>query len=175
MSHRRCYSSWIEEPEQMNNANDLKAYLETHCLGRSAAQTAEQIRLQVKTTDARTLRKLAKQLRYAGEPICSHASDGYWWAETTEDLKLAIGFLKGRALNSLKQVGQLKKIAFPNVAGQMSLDLPEPLLVEIPEALHAALQRYQAANPDKTSGEVFQQALRQYLAQHKAQEKPCDG
>lgn len=147
----------------MNKANELKTYLSTHCLGRSSAQTAAQITQSVRACDSRQVREWAMQLRHKGEPVCSHSSDGYWWANSPEDLSLAMGFLKGRALNSLRQVSQLKKIALPGVVGQLSLPLPESLLVEIPEELHQALLRYQAAHPASDLNQVLTQALALFL------------
>jgi hypothetical protein len=147
----------------MNKANDLKTYLEAHCLGRSSAQTAAQITQSVRACDSRQVREWAMQLRHQGEPVCSHSSDGYWWANSPEDLSLAMGFLKGRALNSLRQVSQLKKIALPGVVGQLSLALPESLLVEIPEELHLALLRYQVDHPGQDLNQVLTQALALFL------------
>ena len=159
----------------MNNANDLKRYLETYCLGRSSAQVASAILRTCPTLTDRQIRTWAKQLRLAGEPICSDSYIGYWWANTADELSATMLMLKRRALGSLKQASHLKRFALPGVVGQLALDLPEPLLVEMPEELHSALLRYQVNHPSAQQNEIIVQALTLFLASAKAQEfQPCD-
>jgi FlaA1/EpsC-like NDP-sugar epimerase len=78
---------------------------------------------QLGTTDhlERVVRKVVKQLRLAGEPICAHPSDGYFMAETAEELEHTCNFLHARAVSSLQAESQLRKISVADLLSRYTL------------------------------------------------------
>lgn len=117
----------------------------------------------------RTVRKLVKQLRLAGEPVCTHSAWGYWWASSPEELEAACQFLKGKAMSSLVQVSRLRRFTLPELAGQMTLptapaeQAPVASIVELPGDLVALVDHYLG----RVGGDVdllVSIALAEYLA-----------
>jgi hypothetical protein len=75
--------------------------------------------------DERRLRQVIEQLRRQGHPICGHPQTGYHLAANPVELDRTCEFLFGRALSSLEQISALKKIALPDLRGQLGLPLPQ--------------------------------------------------
>lgn len=74
-----------------------------------APELAAQILKRIPTeADTRNVRRLVKQLRLAGEPICSHSNRGYWWAANPEELEVACEFLRGSCLCSISRLMSLR-------------------------------------------------------------------
>lgn len=71
--------------------------------------------------DERRLRALVTELRLQGHHVCAHPRDGYFMAETPEELDATCEFLYDRALASLTQISRMKKIALPDLRGQLHL------------------------------------------------------
>lgn len=74
--------------------------------------------------DTSPLRRLIRKLRRQGEAICStndKYNPGYYLAETPEELAEFIGRHERRGLASLGQVAKLRKIALPELLGQLQL------------------------------------------------------
>lgn len=69
----------------------------------------------------RTLRSLITALRLEGQHICGTPESGYFIAATAAELDTTCEFLYGRALTSLAQIARMKKIAMPDLRGQMHL------------------------------------------------------
>jgi hypothetical protein len=61
-------------------------------------------------TQERELREIIRKLRLAGQPICTHSAHGYWWASSPNDLEAACGFLRGKAMSSLRQISKLHRL-----------------------------------------------------------------
>lgn len=76
--------------------------------------------------DTSELRRLIRKLRRIGEPICSTSNKynpGYYLAETPEELAEFIDRHESRGLTSLDQAAKLRKIALPELLGQLQLRL----------------------------------------------------
>jgi hypothetical protein len=69
----------------------------------------------------RVLRKTVELLRKDGHAIVALPSDGYFIARDRTELDDAIAFLRARALTSLVQIRQLKRLAAPELHGQRRL------------------------------------------------------
>jgi hypothetical protein len=72
----------------------------------------------------RQLRQAVEQLRLQGHRVCSHPESGYFLAESATELNRACGFLVDRAMTSLRQVCAMKRVALPDLRGQLGLELP---------------------------------------------------
>ena len=69
----------------------------------------------------RKLRACIEHLRSQGHPVCATPGDGYFMAANDEELKETCEFLRGRALTSLRQENAMRRIALPELAGQLGL------------------------------------------------------
>lgn len=70
----------------------------------------------------RRVRTLATELREEGIAVCAHPSVGYFMAANDEELeRYCISFLRSRAMRSLHLICRLKKIALPDLIGQLRL------------------------------------------------------
>ncbi|TVO70870.1 hypothetical protein FHP88_15560 [Sedimenticola selenatireducens] len=90
--------------------------------GISAQELAEAcMQRSVMPGDLRQLRKVIQQLRGDGHHICAHPATGYFIAENAEELDATCEFLYDRAISSLKQISRMKKVAMPDIRGQLRL------------------------------------------------------
>lgn len=74
--------------------------------------------------DTSELRRLIRKERRRGEPICSMSdkyNPGYYLADTPEELEEFIRRHERRGLTSLAQVAKLRRIALPELLGQLKL------------------------------------------------------
>jgi hypothetical protein len=69
----------------------------------------------------RQVRKVVTELRLRGQHICGAPSTGYYMAASDADLDSTCELLYERALTSLRQVAAMKRIAMPDLRGQMRL------------------------------------------------------
>lgn len=69
----------------------------------------------------RQIRQHISDLREDGHAICGHPKDGYFIAETAEELQHTCEFLHRRALHSLALEARLKKIPLADLLGQFHL------------------------------------------------------
>lgn len=69
----------------------------------------------------RHLRHVIEALRRQGHRICAHPSHGYFLAETDAELDESCEFLFGRAMTSLQQISAMKRVALPDLRGQLRL------------------------------------------------------
>lgn len=67
----------------------------------------------------RRARSLISQLREDGHPICAIPSRGYFCARTEEELNECCTFLRDRAMHSLKIEARLRRMALPDLIGQL--------------------------------------------------------
>lgn len=67
----------------------------------------------------RHVRTLIEALRNEGCAICATPKDGYYIANTPEELDQTITFLHKRAMSSLVQIAKLKRISMPDLLGQL--------------------------------------------------------
>jgi hypothetical protein len=69
----------------------------------------------------RRLRRVIELLRQDGSHICGHPSIGYYLAADDEDVAATCEFLYARAMTSLSQICRMKRIAMPDIRGQLKL------------------------------------------------------
>lgn len=81
---------------------------------------------RVNAADERRLRQIIEKLRRDGHPICAHPAFGYHVAADAAELDRACGFLLGRAMTSLQQIGAMKRVALPDLYGQLGLQSQAP-------------------------------------------------
>jgi len=71
--------------------------------------------------ERRQLRHAIAALRQDGQHICGHPSTGYYIAANEAELNRACDFLYARAMTSLQQVAQMKRVSVPDLRGQLRL------------------------------------------------------
>ncbi|MFC3716836.1 hypothetical protein ACFONC_11805 [Luteimonas soli] len=74
--------------------------------------------------DERRLRQVIEQLRNDGHAVCATPESGYHHAADADDLNRTCVFLTRRAVSTLRQVAAMKRVAMPDLYGQ--LGLPDP-------------------------------------------------
>lgn len=109
-------------------------YALRHRRGRANGLTAEQL-VELITgdrlpADVRRLRHVVEHLRLEGHAVCALPSSGYYLAATAEDLDLTCNYLYARAMTSLRQIGQLKRRAVPDLRGQLGLPMTDEPIEE---------------------------------------------
>lgn len=90
--------------------------------GATVRQLVAELSGEVSPALERQVRHLVVELRKKGIPICACPSQGYYIAETEEELQTTIQYLYDRAMTGLVQVAGLKKMALPDLVGQLGLD-----------------------------------------------------
>jgi len=109
----------------MNKSDVLRA-LRNH-VGKENGITAEALVREIcgfklePSTHMRRLRECITELRMDGVNICGHPSTGYYLAATAEELNDTCKFLYRRAMSSLRQISRMKKVALPDLRGQLRL------------------------------------------------------
>ena len=71
----------------------------------------------------RELRSVIEALRVAGHAICATPETGYFLANTDEEINKTLSFLYTRAMTSLRQVAGVKRVALPDLRGQLRLPM----------------------------------------------------
>jgi biotin operon repressor len=104
--------------EQNHNAT-LLTILSRH-IGSGNGIAMKQLEMQVGTSP-RQIRKHISELRDDGHAICGTPEEGYFIAETTEELEHTCGFLRSRAMHSLSLESKLRKIPLSDLIGQLHL------------------------------------------------------
>ncbi|MCD7099084.1 hypothetical protein [Stenotrophomonas sp. MMGLT7] len=79
---------------------------------------------RINAADERRLRQIIEKLRRDGHPICAHPAFGYHFAADASELDRTCSFLLGRAMTSLEQVGAMRRVAMPDLYGQLGLQPP---------------------------------------------------
>lgn len=97
----------------------------TACDLRNAVANRQRALLSVAATasSTRKVREAVEALRRAGHPVCATPEDGYYLAGTDEELSSTIAFLRSRAMTSLVQIAQLRRVSLPTLMGQLQLEL----------------------------------------------------
>jgi len=93
--------------------------------GITAAELAEQITGERSAANERRLRTAIEQLRLDGHAICATPECGYHLAATPEDLNRTCTFLVRRLISTARQVAAMKRVAMPDLYGQLGLPDPE--------------------------------------------------
>ncbi|MGH8053563.1 MAG: hypothetical protein ACREP4_06560 [Stenotrophomonas sp.] len=92
--------------------------------GITARDLVQMLTHRINQADERKLRQIIEKLRRDGHPICAHPAFGYHLAADPKELDRACSFLVGRAMTSLQQVSAMKRVAMPDLYGQMGLQAP---------------------------------------------------
>lgn len=71
----------------------------------------------------RKLRTVVEELRREGHAIAAHPTHGYFVPATAAELDETCEFLYARAMTSLVQIAALRRVALPNLRGQLKLPL----------------------------------------------------
>lgn len=103
----------------------LLAALRQH-IGRRHGVTATALCRQVlgqhpTSGDERALRTRVVELRMAGHHVCAHPRDGYFLADTADELEETCSFLKSRSMSGLQQISAMKRVSIPDLIGQQRL------------------------------------------------------
>lgn len=69
----------------------------------------------------RYLREIIVSLRLDGFHVCAHPARGYFMAADIDELNQTCRFLFDRSMTSLKQVAAMKRVALPDLEGQLRL------------------------------------------------------
>ncbi|ABE45657.1 hypothetical protein [Polaromonas sp. JS666] len=69
----------------------------------------------------RRLRHVITELRLEGHHICGTPEAGYYLAADADELNHTCDFLYDRAMASLKQISSMKRVALPDLRGQLHL------------------------------------------------------
>jgi biotin operon repressor len=85
--------------------------------GVSARALAEELGMS-----ARRLRHLVTLAREEGHAICGHPTSGYYMPTSPEELQRCIDFLHERAMHSLMLLGRMKRVALPELLGQLRIN-----------------------------------------------------
>lgn len=96
-----------------------------HCVGRTAAMSASDLAARTGLSE-RVARRIVKVLiEQYGCPILSspHPPAGYYVPETLLEVHDTLVSLKGRALSILTRMARLRKIALPELVGQLQMEL----------------------------------------------------
>lgn len=108
--------------------DSVLAVLQTS-VGQAHGVTAEQLVYAItgsrNSSDGRRLRKIIEALRTAGHRICADPTHGYFIAANEEELTRACSFLHERAMTSLRQACAMKRVALPDLRGQLGLPLAD--------------------------------------------------
>ncbi len=92
----------------------------SHHIGRGNGVGVKQIAAELDIYP-RQVRVLVSALRMDGHAVCGTPKDGYYIAETPEELEHTCQFLRGRAMHSLSLESKLRKIPLPDLLGQLHL------------------------------------------------------
>lgn len=107
---------------------DVMKELNDH-VGATCGISAKQLAMKVTEStqedshQERQLRLIIADLRLSGIAICGHPGTGYYLPQNAEDINKTCAFLRSRALSSLLQESRLKKIALPELLGQMQMEM----------------------------------------------------
>lgn len=73
--------------------------------------------------DERRLRTVIEHLRRDGYAICADPVHGYFMAANDAELDTTCEFLYSRCLTSLQQIAAMKRVALPDLRGQLRLPI----------------------------------------------------
>lgn len=104
----------------MATRDDLAAMMAQCHQGKANGVTADHLALRL-SIEPREVRRAIAELRMEGVQVCGHPKTGYYIAENAEDLEATCEFLRKRAMHSLTLESRLRRIALPELLGQMKL------------------------------------------------------
>lgn len=90
--------------------------------GIAAHDLARAIGLTPNDAGRRRLRHLVSELREQGIAICAQPKTGYFIPVTPDELKESCAWLEHRAMHSLVLLSKMRKVALPELLGQLKLN-----------------------------------------------------
>ncbi len=95
--------------------------------GRSRGVTMRQLAAEINGGEQspaleREIRRLVVDMRKKGIPVCACPSQGYYLAQNDEEVEEVCRHLHQRAMTSLQQIAALRRIALPDLIGQLGFD-----------------------------------------------------
>jgi hypothetical protein len=112
-------------PRELTPESVLQA-LESR-IGEANGMTATELTMAItgrqSAADERRLRSIVEHLRLQGHRICAHPMTGYHLAASAAELDRTCAFLVERAATTLRQACAMKRIAMPDLHGQLGLPL----------------------------------------------------
>lgn len=109
----------LRRPPSDVGRHHLLAVLSKH-IGATNGASAEQL-AHALGVNTRHIRVLVTELRMDGEHVCGTPGEGYFMAESPEDLTATCEWLKSRALKSLLLASRMTKVSIPDLVGQLKL------------------------------------------------------
>ena len=103
----------------MATLHDLLAKMASH-IGRARGIHVDLLAAEM-GIPAREVRKLVVEARMQGHRVCGYPASGYFIAETAEELEETCRFLRARSMTSLVQEARLRRVALPDLLGQLHL------------------------------------------------------
>lgn len=100
--------------------------LQAHCgasNGISARHLVRTLTGEESAAGERALRHVIEAMRTQGHRVCAHPSTGYFLAECDAELDATCEFLFRRAMTSLRQIAGVKRVALPQLRGQLRLPM----------------------------------------------------
>lgn len=95
--------------------------------GRTAEELVQAITGRRSEAQQRRLRQVIEALRLQGHRICADPTHGYYLAANDHELDRSCSFLLSRAMTTLRQISAMKRVALPDLHGQLGLPLePTP-------------------------------------------------
>lgn len=96
-------------------------------IGRANGMTAHELSTAItgrhSAADERRLRAVVEHLRCQGHAVCAHPRHGYYLAASAAELDETCAFLVERASTSLRQVAAMRRVAMPDLRGQLGLPI----------------------------------------------------
>ena len=99
---------------------DLQAVLAREHIGHHNGITAELLAL-VLGCETRHVRVLVTELRMEGVAVCGTPQEGYYIAQTADELESTLAFLRSRAMRSLVLESRLRKLPLVELLGQLRI------------------------------------------------------
>lgn len=108
-------------------ADNVLAALSRH-IGRGRGITVSALVYEVTGRESdpsaeRTVREIIVELRLAGHHVCGHPKNGYYIAADAAELDATCRFLVDRSMTSLRQVSAMRRVATPDLYGQLRLPI----------------------------------------------------
>lgn len=98
-----------------------------HHIGREHGVSARELVAEISGDPApdpaaeRALRQSIVELRLRGHHICGHPAEGYYMAAGADELEQTCMWLYDRAVTTLAQIAAMKRLALPDLRGQLKL------------------------------------------------------
>ncbi len=93
--------------------------------GRACGIKVEALARKVNVSQ-RDIRQAVSDLREDGIAVVATPATGYYIAQTADEIEECCQYLRKRSMHGLRLESRLRKMALPELLGQISLDVGEP-------------------------------------------------